>query len=406
MFKDLNKRDHRIIGKELNLFHFQEDAPGIPFWHSKGWSIYCTIEQYIRAKNLRSGYQEVKTPLLLDKKLWELSGHWSKFKDNMFILDNQSNKSLALKPMSCPCHVQIFKQKIRSYKDLPIKLAEFGQCYRNELSGGLYGLMRVRGFTQDDGHIFCTEDQIISETENFCKLLISVYSDFGFNNIKIKFSDRPNNRVGKNEIWDKAESALKKAIDKIGLLYDYNPGEGAFYGPKIEFTIKDSIGRDWQCGTLQIDFILPESLDAYYINSRGIKERPVMIHRAIIGTFERFIGILLEESEGYLPLWLTPIQVAIATVNNKAKVNDYASRVYQRLTLAGIRSELDISSEKVNYKIRSFSSQKIPIIAVIGEQEVNNNNLTLRKLRSNNMESLSVEELINSILINKKEYLS
>lgn len=403
MLEEAEKRDHRKIGRELDLFHFQEEAQGMPFWHSKGWSIYCTLEEYIRKKTRKVGYLEVKTPMLLDKSLWEASGHWEKFRENMFALE-EDDKVLALKPMSCPCHVQIFRQGTKSYRDLPLRLAEFGCCHRNESSGGLHGLMRVRSFVQDDGHIFCTEEQIISETVSFCKLLTDIYHDFGFTEIKVKFSDRPEKRAGSELVWDKSEEALRNAVNEAGLEYSLNPGEGAFYGPKLEFVIKDATGRDWQCGTLQVDFVLPERLDASYISAGGEKKRPVMLHRAVIGTFERFIGILIEEYAGRFPLWLAPTQVAITTITSD--LNEYATKINDTLITAGIRSDLDISSEKVNYKIRNFSNQKVPIIAVVGKQEYANNTVTVRKLGIEKQEVISVQDLIKLVQNENAKYLS
>lgn len=404
MLEEAEKRDHRRLGRELDLFHMQEEAQGMVFWHDKGYSIYRTIETYIRNKIRKANYIEVKTPMLVDKSLWEASGHWDKFGEDMFFLE-ADDKTYALKPMSCPCHIQIFKQGIKSYRDLPLRMAEFGCCHRNESSGSLHGLMRVRNFVQDDAHIFCTEEQITEETIMFCKLLTEVYKDFGFTEIKIKFSDRPEKRSGSDEVWDKAEDALKDGITKAGFGYSINPGEGAFYGPKLEFVLKDAIGRDWQCGTLQVDFVLPERLDANYISAGGEKKRPVMLHRAIIGTFERFIGILIEEYAGRFPLWLAPTQVAVVNITNDS--DEYASNVYKNLSEAGVRSELDISSEKVNYKIRNFSNKKVPIIAIIGKQEVADSTVTLRKLGSDDVqETMSVAGLIDIVKKENAKYLS
>jgi threonyl-tRNA synthetase len=384
-------RDHRKLGRELDLFHLQEEAQGMVFWHSKGWTLYRLIEQYIRNKLKKSDYIEVKTPMLLDKSLWEASGHWEKFRENMFALESD-DKTLALKPMNCPCHIQIFKQGIKSYRDLPLRMAEFGSCHRYEASGALHGLMRVRNFVQDDAHIFCTPDHITSETVAFCKLLIEVYKDFGFNDVKVKFSDRPAVRAGSDEIWDKAENALKEAVKAAGLTYSLNPGDGAFYGPKLDFTLKDAVGREWQCGTLQVDFVLPERLDAAYITPNGEKQRPVMLHRAIIGTFERFIGILIEEYVGKFPLWLAPIQVAIVPITNE--IDQYALKINQLLLDSGVRCELDLSPEKMNYKIRNFSNQKVPIIIVIGKKEMLDGSITIRRLGSDSQENMALEDLI------------
>lgn len=402
MLEEAEKRDHRKLGRELDLFHFQEEAQGMVFWHDKGWSIYNTIEQYIRRKIRKKGYTEVKTPVLVDKSLWELSGHWEKFRDDMFALETD-DKVLALKPMNCPCHVQIFKQGIKSYRDLPLRMSEFGLCHRNEASGALHGLMRVRSLVQDDAHIFCAEEQITDETVSFCKLLTEVYKDFGFTDIKVKFSDRPEVRAGSDEVWDKAENALKEAVEKAGFTYTLNPGEGAFYGPKLEFVLTDAIGRQWQCGTLQMDFVLPERLDASYIAASGEKKRPVMLHRAILGSLERFIGILIEEYAGRFPIWLAPIQVAIATITSD--LNDYALEVQKALIDNGVRTDINISPDKINYKIREFSNQKIPIIAVIGKQEKENKQVTIRRLGTTEQEVLSIEQLIALVKKGNEKYL-
>ncbi|KIJ88806.1 threonine--tRNA ligase [Rickettsia asembonensis] len=402
MLEEAEKRDHRKLGRELDLFHFQEEAQGMVFWHDKGWSIYNTIEQYIRKKIRKNGYTEVKTPVLVDKSLWEASGHWEKFRDDMFALETD-DKTLALKPMNCPCHVQIFKQGIKSYRDLPLRMSEFGLCHRNEVSGALHGLMRVRSLVQDDAHIFCAEEQITDETVSFCKLLTEVYKDFGFTDIKVKFSDRPEIRAGSDEVWDKAENALKEAVEKAGFTYTLNLGEGAFYGPKLEFVLTDAIGRQWQCGTLQMDFILPERLDASYIAASGEKKRPVMLHRAILGSLERFIGILIEEYAGRFPLWLAPIQVAIATITSD--LNDYALEVQKALIDNGVRTDINISPDKINYKIREFSSQKIPMIAVIGKQEKENKQVTIRGLGTTEQEVLSIEQLIALVKKENEKYL-
>ncbi len=406
--KEAAKRDHRKIGKELKLFHFQEEAQGMVFWHQKGFNIYKIIEIYIRNKLHQEGYIEVKTPLMIDKTLWQKSGHWDKFRQNMFILNNQEQTN-ALKPMNCPCHVEIFKQQIKSYRDLPIRMAEFGICHRNESSGALHGLMRVRSFTQDDAHIFCTEEQINSETIKFCRLLINIYKDFGFTKIKIKFSDRPQKKEGSDEIWDKAELALKKAIKEAGLNYELNKGEGAFYGPKIEFTLIDALEREWQCGTLQVDFVLPEKLGAKYIDSNNKKRVPIMLHRAILGTFERFIGLLIEEYSGEFPIWLAPIQVVVVGVNNQ--LDDYILQINKELINANIRSEVDLSREKLQYKIRYFSYQKVPIIAVVGPKEMESKTLTLRSFgNTNNIivnhSVVTIKQLINIINKENKKYIN
>lgn len=391
MLEEAEKRDHRRLGKELGLFHLQEEAQGMVFWHEKGWSIYRTIEQYIRHKISMHGYKEVKTPMLVDKTLWEKSGHWEKFGENMFAV-HHDEQTFALKPMNCPCHIQIFNQGTKSYRDLPLRMAEFGCCHRNEPSGALHGIMRVRGFVQDDAHIFCSEDQITSETVAFCGLLKEVYADFGFHDVEVKFSDRPAVRAGSDSTWDKAENALKEAVSEAGLEYELNPGDGAFYGPKLEFYLKDAIGRKWQCGTLQVDFVLPERLDAVYTAQGGDKKMPVMLHRAIIGTFERFIGILIEEYAGKFPLWLAPVQVAVITVTNDT--DDYATEAYEYLKKRGVRTELDISAEKINYKIRNFSTQKVPIIAVIGKKEAEDGVVTLRMFGTNEQKTVTLDELV------------
>ncbi len=401
MLEEAEKRDHRKIGKALDLFHIQEEAQGMAFWHSKGWTLYRIIESYIRNKLQSSGYTEVRTPQLVDRSLWEASGHWQMFGENMFT-SQADEKTLALKPMNCPCHIQIFKQGIKSYRDLPLRMAEFGCCHRYEASGALHGLMRVRSFTQDDAHIFCSEDQINEETVRFCKLLTGVYNDFGFTEIKIKLSDRPPVRAGSDETWDKAEEALKSAVVKAGYEYTLNPGEGAFYGPKLEFHLRDAIGREWQCGTLQVDFVMPERLDAHYIDASGAKTRPVMLHRAIIGTFERFIGILIEQCAGKFPLWLAPIHVGIATITTD--LGDHALKIKEQLESEGIRCELDNSNEKINYKIRTMSHQKLPLIVVLGKNEIESGNLAVRKFGSNDNENMSLNELISHIKGETEKY--
>ncbi len=399
--EEAEKRDHRKLGRELNLFHFQEEAQGMAFWHEKGWNLYRTIENYIRRKLQKANYIEVKTPVMVDRKLWEASGHWEKFREDMFTVETE-DRTYALKPMSCPCHVQIFNHGTKSYRDLPIRMAEFGSCHRNESSGGLHGLLRVRNFVQDDGHIFCSEDQITTETVEFCRSLLEVYKDFGFLKIKVKFSDRPDIRAGEDSVWDRSERALKDAVEEAGLEYEMNPGEGAFYGPKLEFVLTDAVGRDWQCGTFQVDFVLPERLSAEYVAAGGEKKRPVMLHRAIIGTFERFIGILIEEYAGKFPLWLAPTQVALVGITNDQDA--YLSTLNAKLIDAGIRSELDISREKVNYKIRNFSNLKVPIIAVVGKKEQESETVTLRYLGSDEQKTISIGELIVLVLADNKKY--
>jgi len=402
MLEEAEKRDHRKIGKLQDLFHISDHARGMVFWHDKGWSLYTTIQNYIRSKLRKAGYSEVNTPVLVDRSLWEASGHWEKFGENMFTSE-LDKEVLALKPMNCPCHVQIFKQGIKSYRDLPIRMAEFGSCHRYEPSGALHGLMRVRGFTQDDAHIFCTEDKITEETIAFCKLLMEVYEDFGFTDIRIKFSDRPEVRAGSDEVWDRAEKALEDASIASGLEYTINKGEGAFYGPKLEFVLRDAIGRDWQCGTLQADFVLPERLGAEYIAEDGQKRRPVMLHRAILGSFERFIGILIENFAGTFPIWLAPTQIAILTITNEA--DDYAKSIRERFIAAGIRADLDISSEKINYKVRKFIELRTPLLAVVGKNEAEYDSISLRILGSDEKKSMKVDEVIQMVLSENNKYL-
>lgn len=384
MLEEAEKRDHRKLGKELELFHIEEHTPGMVFWHDKGWTLYRTIENYIRSKIRANGYIEVKTPILVDRSLWEASGHWEKFHENMFVSNSDEERTMAVKPMNCPCHVQIFRQGLKSYRDLPLRMAEFGTCHRNEPSGSLHGIMRIRGFVQDDAHIFCTEDQITSETVAFCDLLKDVYKTFGFTQISVKFSDRPSKRAGSDATWDKAENALKEAVNAAGLEWQLNPGEGAFYGPKLEFVLRDAIGRDWQCGTLQVDFVLPERLDANYIAPDGSKQRPVMLHRAILGSLERFIGILIEEHSGKFPLWLAPVQVVVATITEAADA--YAEEICGLLKQAGIRAALDISNNKINYKVREHSLQKVPVMFVVGAKEQENRSVSIRRLGSEKQE--------------------
>ncbi|NRA73161.1 MAG: threonine--tRNA ligase [Rickettsiales bacterium] len=376
--EEAEKRNHRKLGKQLDLFHLQEEAPGMIFWHDRGYTLYRILENYIRDKIRANGYTEVKTPILADRSLWEKSGHWDKFQENMFITEEIENRVMALKPMNCPLHVEIFKTNLKSYRNLPLRMAEFGSCHRKEPSGSLHGLMRVRGFAIDDAHIFCTEDQIVSETVAFTKLLQEVYKDFGFTEINVKFSDRPEKRAGSDEIWDKSEASLKKAVEATGLEYELNRGEGAFYGPKLEFVLKDAIGRQWQCGTFQVDFVLPERLGATYINKEGKRSTPVMLHRAILGSLERFIGILIEHYEGKFPLWLAPVQVAILSITDSVK--EYGQEILEDLKKQGIRAIFDDSNDKINYKIRVHSLQKIPMLLVIGNKEKENNSVVLRVL--------------------------
>ena len=396
MLEEAEKRDHRKLGKELDLFHIEEHTPGMVFWHDKGWTIYRTIENYIRQKIRGKGYIEVKTPVLVDRSLWEASGHWEKFRDNMFVALTDEDKHLCVKPMNCPCHIQIFKQGMKSYRDLPLRMAEFGSCHRNEPSGSLHGIMRIRGFVQDDAHIFCTEDQITSETVDFCALLKDVYKAFGFTEIKVKFSDRPAKRAGEDATWDKAEAALKDAVNTAGLEYTLNPGEGAFYGPKLEFVLRDAIGRDWQSGTLQVDFVLPERLDATYIAPDGSKQRPVMLHRAILGSLERFIGILIEEYSGKFPMWLAPTQVVIATITEAA--DEYARQIHGELLKAGIRADLDIRNEKINYKVRDHSLHKIPLMFVVGAKEKETQSVSVRRLGSEQQQVTGFSEALAALV--------
>jgi len=394
MLEEAEKRDHRRLGREMELFHIQEEAIGSAFWHPKGWQLYRTVQNYIRNRLKKAGYVEVNTPQLVNRSLWEDSGHWEKFRDDMFILETE-DKILAIKPMNCPCHVQIFRHGTKSYRDLPLRMAEFGSCHRNEPSGALHGLMRVRAFTQDDAHIFCTEDQITEETKIFCDLLMSVYKDFGFEDVVVKFSDRPEVRVGDDATWDKAEKALTDAVNAAGYDYELNPGEGAFYGPKLEFVLRDAIGRDWQCGTHQVDFVLPERLDANYVGEDGEKHRPVMLHRAILGSFERFIGILIENYAGRFPFWLAPLQVMVATITDEAK--PYAEKVLEALKDTGLHAEADLRNEKINYKVREHSVQKVPVILVVGAREAEENTVAMRRLGGKDQEILALETAIDTL---------
>ena len=395
LLEEAEKRDHRKLAKELDLFHFQDIAPGMVFWHANGWSIYKELEDYIRRKISKEGYKEIKTPQILDKDLWVESGHWDKYKDNMYktIIDD---RELMIKPMNCPGHVQIYNQGIKSYKDLPLRMAEFGSCHRNEPSGALHGLMRVRNFVQDDAHIFCTEDQIESETINFCKLLQDVYSELGFDKVTIMYADRPDQRVGDDEIWDKAENALLNASKATGIPFDTNSGDGAFYGPKLDFYLHDAIGRKWQCGTLQVDFNMPGRLGASYVGEDNEKHTPVMLHRAILGSLERFTGILIEHYEGKFPLWLAPIQLVIATITSKA--DKYAQEIEEKFISKGIRVILDSRNEKINYKVREHSVNKVPYIFVVGVNEMDDKTVAIRKLGSNKQETLNIQDSLNMIL--------
>ncbi len=395
MLEEAEKRDHRRLGREMDLFHLQEEAAGAAFWHPKGWTLYRTVQNYMRDRLEETGYEEVNTPQLVDRTLWEESGHWEKFREAMFISAADEDKVLAIKPMNCPCHVQIFKQGIKSYRDLPLRMAEFGSCHRNEPSGALHGLMRVRAFIQDDAHIFCTEDQITSETKSFCDLLMSIYKDFGFEDVIVKFSDRPEVRAGEDSVWDRAENALIEAVQAAGYEYDLNPGEGAFYGPKLEFVLRDAIGRDWQCGTLQIDFVLPERLDASYVGEDGERHRPVILHRAILGSFERFIGILIENFAGRFPFWLAPLQTVVATITDDA--SDYAEEVLASLKTAGIRAEADLRNEKINYKIREHSHGKVPIILVVGGREAEERTVAIRRLGGKVQEIVALDQAVDTL---------
>jgi threonyl-tRNA synthetase len=397
MLEEAAKRDHRKLGREMELFHLQEEAPGMVFWHPNGWTIYRQLEDYMRGRLGQAGYKEIKTPQVVDRVLWEKSGHWEAYRENMFIVevDEEGAKEKrinALKPMNCPCHVQVFNQGLKSYRDLPLRLAEFGSCHRYESSGSMHGLMRVRGFTQDDAHIFCTEDQIEQECAGFISLLSSVYRDLGFEKFDIKLSTRPDVRVGSDEIWDKAENALQKAIESLGLPYEINPGDGAFYGPKLDFKLTDAIGREWQCGTFQADFNLPVRLDAEYVGEDGAKHRPVMLHRAVLGSFERFIGILLENYAGKLPFWLAPRQVVVASIVSDADA--YVHEVVAALRKAGVRAEADVRNEKINYKVREHSVGKVPVILAIGMQEVEGRTVSVRRLGETRTEAMSLDQAV------------
>ena len=389
--EEAEKRDHRRLGRDMGLFHQQEEAAGMVFWHPKGWTLYRILQDYVRGRLDAAGYVEVNTPQLVDRSLWEKSGHWEKFREHMYTTEAEE-RVFALKPMNCPCHVQIFRQGVKSYRDLPLRMAEFGSCHRDEPSGALHGLMRVRGFTQDDAHIFCTEQQITSETEAFCTLLLSIYRAFGFTQVAVNFADRPTVRVGEDDAWDRAETALKEAVTAAGLEHQLNPGEGAFYGPKLEFVLRDAIGRDWQCGTLQVDFVLPERLDASYIGEDGARHRPVMLHRAILGSLERFIGILIEHYAGNFPLWFAPVQMVVATITRDG--DEFARAVATRLGAAGLRAELDLSNEKIGYKVRLHSLAKVPVLIAIGKREAEERTVSIRRLGSRGQENLALDEAV------------
>ena len=394
--EEAEKRDHRKLGKALDLFHFQEESPGAVFWHQKGWSLFQSLVQFMRDKQTEAGYLEVNTPEMLDKTLWEKSGHWEKFQEYMYTT-SVDEKTFAIKPMNCPGHVQVFNQGLKSYKDLPLKISEFGKVHRYEPSGALHGLMRVRAFTQDDAHIFCTEEQITEESLKVTNLILDIYKSFGFENVKLKFSDRPEKRVGDDEIWDKSEKALLDAIKESGLSYEINKGEGAFYGPKIEFVLIDAIGRDWQCGTLQVDFNLPGRLGASYVANDGAKKIPVMLHRAMFGSLERFIGILIEHHAGKFPFWLSPDQIAILPISSEQ--NDYATKVKMLLEKKGLRTIIDLRNEKINYKIREHSVSKIPILMICGAKEVQNNSVTIRRLGQQEQQTINLDEAIKKLLL-------
>jgi len=395
MLEEAEKRDHRKLGRGLDLFHMQEEAAGSVFWHPKGWILYREIESYMRRRLDAAGYAEVKTPQLVDRSLWEASGHWDKFGQNMFTAASEDDRTLALKPMNCPGHVQIYRQGITSYRDLPIRMAEFGSCHRNEPSGALHGIMRVRAFTQDDAHIFCTEDQINAESVAFCNLLLDVYRDFGFEEVRVKFSDRPEIRAGDDATWDRAEAALREATEAAGLEASPNPGEGAFYGPKLEFVLRDAIGRDWQCGTLQVDFVLPDRLDAEYVTESGERKRPVMLHRAILGSLERWIGILIEQYSGRMPGWLAPVQCVVAPITESA--NAYAEEVAAAFRDAGFRVETDLRNEKISYKVREHSVMKVPYIIAVGGREEESRTVTLRRLGAKEQETLALFDAVNTL---------
>ncbi len=394
--EEAERRDHRRIGKEMDLFHIQEEAAGSIFWHPNGWKLYRTTEAYMRRRLDAAGYQEVRTPQLVDRALWEASGHWEKFREHMFIARvEDEDRTLALKPMNCPCHVQIFRQGVRSYRELPLRMAEFGACHRYEPSGALHGIMRVRAFTQDDAHIFCTEQQIASETVRFVELLSAIYRDFGFTDFVVKFSDRPATRAGADAVWDRAEAALREACATAGVAYTLNPGEGAFYGPKLEFVLRDAIGRDWQCGTLQVDFVLPERLDAEYTADDGTRRRPVMLHRAILGSFERFLGILIEQYAGRFPLWLAPVQAVVATIVSDA--DGYAAEVAAALRAAGLTVREDVSNQKINAKIRTHSLAHVPVLAVVGRKEAETRTVALRRLGGAAQELMDLDAAVAAL---------
>jgi len=393
--EEAEKRDHRKLGKEMDLFHFREESPGAVFWHNKGWTLFQTLINYMRLKQKNAGYKEINTPELLDKSLWEKSGHWEKFGEHMFTSDTPDKKTFAIKPMNCPGCIQVFNQGLKSYRDLPLKLSEFGKVHRYEPSGALHGLLRVRAFTQDDAHIFCTEEQITEECLTVTNLILEIYKDLGFENVLLKYSDRPNTRVGDDKIWDKSENALLEAVKKSKLKYEINKGEGAFYGPKIEFVLRDAIGRDWQCGTLQVDLNLPARLGASYIASDGTKKIPVMLHRALFGSLERFIGILIEHYAGKLPLWLAPLQAVVLPI--ASEFDNYAKKIFEESTKAGINIDVDLKNQKINYKIREHSLSKVPLLLICGKKEVEENTVTIRKLGTEHQETLPLDQAIKEI---------
>jgi len=393
--EEAEKRDHRKLGREMDLFHFQEEAPGAVFWHPKGWTLFQSLINYMRKRQDNAGYVETNTPDMMDKSLWETSGHWDKFSDMMFRTEAKDDKIYAIKPMNCPGAVEIFKQGLKSYRDLPFLLSEFGKVHRYEPSGALHGLMRVRAFTQDDAHIFCTEDQITQESKTVCDLILSIYKDFGFDNVRIKFSDRPEKRVGDDAVWDKAEAALMQAMEATGLEYSLNPGEGAFYGPKLEFVLRDAIGRDWQCGTLQVDLNLPGRLGATYIGEDGNKKIPVMLHRALFGSLERFTGILIEHYAGHLPFWLSPLQAVVATITSDT--DEYANEVQKKLISKGIRSNIDTRNEKIGYKIREHSNGKVPAIIAVGKKEAQDKTVSVRRIGSSETKTFKLEDIVTSL---------
>jgi threonyl-tRNA synthetase len=393
--EEAEKRDHRKLGKEMDLFHFREESPGAVFWHDKGWTLFQTLVDYMRQKQKKAGYKEINTPELLDKNLWEKSGHWEKFGEHMYTSETPDKKVFAVKPMNCPGCVQVFNRGLKSYRDLPLKLSEFGKVHRYEPSGALHGLLRVRAFTQDDAHIFCTEDQITEECLTVTNLILEIYKDLGFENVLLKYSDRPEKRVGDDKVWDKSEEALLKAIKQTKLKYEINKGEGAFYGPKIEFVLRDAIGRDWQCGTLQVDLNLPFRLGASYVDRDGLKKVPVMLHRALFGSLERFIGILLEHYAGKLPLWLSPLQAIVLPISSE--FDNYAKKIYEQFTKAGINTEMDLKNQKINYKIREHSLSKIPLLLICGEKEFKNESVTIRRLGHEQQETLSLQVATDKI---------